>query len=398
MPSITSIAGLMVTLLTGSHLAAAHVELQNPAPFRSKFNKFATNIDYTNTAPLDPSGSNYPCKGYHSDLGTSAGASVADYVPGQTYNIEFAPGGAVHGGGSCQISLSFDQGKSFTVIQSIIGGCPTAASYPFTIPADSQTGSAILAWSWNNKVGNREFYMNCASVTIKGGSKRAVVPVKPRAVAYSARPQIFVANLKTQACDVPEGIDVVYPQPGPDVINNGGNQKGPSGAACGAAAPGGGSGGALPPASSNKVVVPPAATSTTVVPPVAAPTIPGGVFLTVPVAEPPKSTEPPKTTLQTSTKSASPVAAPSATPGNGATGQQTVGEKCDTEGQWNCIGGKSFQRCASGQWSPVLSLAAGTSCTSGLTENLKVVASRNVRRAGKRVPVVVEVVDAIALA
>jgi hypothetical protein len=51
-------------------------------------------------------------------------------------------------------------------------------------------------------------------------------------------------------------------------------------------------------------------------------------------------------------------------------GTQTVGADCATEGQWNCIGGTAFQRCASGKWSPVQSMAAGTACSPGLSAKL----------------------------
>lgn len=46
-------------------------------------------------------------------------------------------------------------------------------------------------------------------------------------------------------------------------------------------------------------------------------------------------------------------------------GAQPAGEACTNEGEWNCVGGKSFQRCASGQWSPLMAMAAGTTCEMG---------------------------------
>jgi len=46
----------------------AHVEMQNPPPFRSKFlQPQAANTDFSMTAPLNPDGSNFPCKGYQND-------------------------------------------------------------------------------------------------------------------------------------------------------------------------------------------------------------------------------------------------------------------------------------------------------------------------------------------
>jgi hypothetical protein len=226
-----------LALLAGSQLAAAHMEISYPAPFRSKFNPNAVNVDYTNTAPLADSGANYPCKGYHSDVGTAAGAPTAQFAPGGNYNFTVV-GGAAHGGGSCQVSLSYDQGKTFTVIQSIIGGCPLASNYPFTIPSDAPEGEAIWAWTWNNNIGNREQYMNCAAVTIGGGGKREV---QTRAsAAFSSRPQVFVANIGN-GCKTTEGSDVQYPDPGPDVVNNGG-KVGPPVGSCGSTGSGSGAG------------------------------------------------------------------------------------------------------------------------------------------------------------
>ena len=47
---------------------------------------------------------------------------------------------------------------------------------------------------------------------------------------------------------------------------------------------------------------------------------------------------------------------------------------CDTEGIYNCIGGTSFQRCASGQWSATLSVAPGTACRVGQSQDLGITA------------------------
>ena len=218
-------------LLTGGRFAAAHMEISYPAPLRSKYNPYAVNnIDYTNTAPLDTNGANYPCKGYQSDLSTPAGRPTATFVPGGSYNFTVV-GGAPHGGGSCQVSLSYDKGKTFTVIQSIEGSCPLSSNYSFSIPSDAPQGEALWAWTWNNELGNREFYMNCAAVSIVGG--RAKREVGERAViAFSARPAIFVANLGN-GCTVPEGIDVKYPNPGPEVVTSG-SKLGPPFGNCGA--------------------------------------------------------------------------------------------------------------------------------------------------------------------
>ncbi|KAM7208527.1 hypothetical protein V8F20_001208 [Naviculisporaceae sp. PSN 640] len=430
MPSFFK-TGLMATL-AGS--AAAHMMIDFPAPFRSKLNPFSdpAKIDYSMTAPLKPDGSDYPCKGYHVDFGTETGKPTASFAPGQTYNVSII-GGANHGGGSCQISLSYDGGKTFTVIESIIGGCPKEQHYPFTVPADAQTGEAIFSWSWHNMIGNREMYQNCAAVTIGGGSaKRSVQKkrnnrpvVQERAVAYSTRPQIFVANVGN-GCEVAEGTPVQYPNPGPDVTGDGSAAIPPVGN-CGSSSGGGGGDAGPAPAPTVAPVTPPAPTSVEApaapaptsadAPAAPAPTIPGGVFHTIstdkaaptpteapaggdvpsstpapvapiPTSEPaPAPPAPVPTTLQTATKPSSAPAAPIATgtpdagSGSGESGAFTPGTACSPEGQWNCIGGTSFQRCASGAWSAVMQMAPGTKCTVGADANLRFSAGRRTMRA-----------------
>jgi hypothetical protein len=157
MPSLLTI---ILALLGLTHLATAHMDMSYPPPLKSKFNPFAkaaNDIDNDMTSPLSASGANYPCKGYQSLLGTPAGASVATFAPGGKYNLTI-DGAAYHLGGSCQASLSYDKGKTFTVIQSWVGSCPisTGGTWDFTVPADAPTGKDVLfAWTWFNEVGNR---------------------------------------------------------------------------------------------------------------------------------------------------------------------------------------------------------------------------------------------------
>lgn len=150
-----------IVLLAGQ--AAAHMAITYPPPLRSKENPFSgQNIDYSITSPLSASGSDFPCKGTLNLLGTAAASPVATWQAGQQYNMTIA-GGANHNGGSCQASLSFDSGKTFTVIHSYIGNCPVAgtSSLTFTLPADTPSAKdALFAWTWFNNVGNRELYVH----------------------------------------------------------------------------------------------------------------------------------------------------------------------------------------------------------------------------------------------
>ncbi|KAG7294414.1 hypothetical protein NEMBOFW57_004485 [Staphylotrichum longicolle] len=389
--------GALAVLLAGSQLASAHMEISFPPPFRSKFNPNAVNVDYTNTAPLAASGANYPCKGYHSDLGSAAGKSTATFAPGGNYNFTVV-GGAPHGGGSCQVSLSYDKGKTFTVIQSIIGGCPLSSNYPFTIPSDAPAGEAIWAWTWSNQIGNREQYMNCAPVTIGGGGAKREVEepkVEERATAaFSSRPQIFLANIGN-GCSTSEGTDVDFPNPGPDVVRSGSNFGKPIGS-CGAGAGSGAGAGAGNGAGSGSAPSSSAVQATVAPTPAPSPSapvqLPGGVFVTLPASSaaapaPTPTVAPTPTTLVSSVKAPAATGTTGSGSGSGTVNNslaKTPGSACTAEGNWNCVNGTSWQRCASGTWSVIQPTAPGTVCTAGEGPELVVVkAGPKIRRSGK---------------
>lgn len=151
-------------------------------------------------------GSNFPCKGYQKNTPWRA---TAKYTAGETYNITLA-GSATHGGGSCQLSLSYDNGKTFKVIQSMMGACPLQSKYDFQMPEDVANGNAVLAWTWFNLIGNREMYMNCADVVISGGNGTV-------SSFESGYPGIFVANVNN-GCSTVEDKQTVFAHPGDHVI------------------------------------------------------------------------------------------------------------------------------------------------------------------------------------
>jgi hypothetical protein len=194
--------------------ALCHMEMSWPYPFRSKYNPADSyeNIDYSMTSPLLADGSNFPCKGYQN----VDAQPVVTYAAGSTYNMTLA-GSATHGGGSCQLSLSYDGGATFRVIKSMIGGCPLVSQYGFTIPSFAPSGPALLAWTWQNYEGNREFYMNCAKVSIVGSSYRRT----RRRTTYDSLdslPCMWKANLAgINECTTSEVECPVYPDAGPDV-------------------------------------------------------------------------------------------------------------------------------------------------------------------------------------
>lgn len=84
------------------------------------------------------------------------------------------------------------------------------STYDFDMPNDVANGDALFAWTWFNYEGNREMYMNCADVTITGGSG------DPDSFE-SAYPAMFVANVGN-GCQTIEEQEVVFANPGNQVI------------------------------------------------------------------------------------------------------------------------------------------------------------------------------------
>ncbi|GFP55712.1 hypothetical protein TASIC1_0005057000 [Trichoderma asperellum] len=379
----------LFTVILLATAASAHMKITSPIPYG------ASNL---NNSPLFRNASDFPCKLRQGVYDLEGASNV--YAQGSTQKLAFL-GSVVHGGGSCQVSVTTDaqpdKNSVWKVIKSIEGGCPAKDqignmgedasaidpfTYDFTIPKELESGNYTLAWTWFNKVGNREMYMNCAPLTVtgSGGSKDFM----------NTLPDMFVANLDGHDCATADNTDVLFPDPGNDVDKFNGATEAFAPAICtgtsagvASAAPTNGGSGSAPTGSPAQ----PTQAS-----------VPGGVFITKPPASQPAATQPAATQpaasqpVVTSAPVASPPAATSAavpppapssgsnaSSGSSPSGGFAAGTACSSEGQWNCIGGTHFQRCASGSWSAPQAVAGGTSCQSGQAENLKMVAKRGMK-------------------
>ncbi|KAI9592198.1 hypothetical protein BDF19DRAFT_388593, partial [Syncephalis fuscata] len=148
----------MAVAILATSPVRAHMEMCQPPPRGSKFSPDKSNIDYNNKSPTQAI-----CQG------KPAGAIVGTYKAGGSVDVAF-DGSAVHNGGHCQFSLSYDGGKTFVVIKDVMNDCLVGAkNYNIPLPATAPASkNAIFAWSWINASGNREYYMNCADVAIEG--------------------------------------------------------------------------------------------------------------------------------------------------------------------------------------------------------------------------------------
>ncbi|KAH7032895.1 uncharacterized protein B0I36DRAFT_361643 [Microdochium trichocladiopsis] len=378
--AITVFAGLVA-------FASAHQNMVNPPPFPG-----------TISSPLEDSGSNFPCQATNAQFFT--GGAGTTWALGSKQTLKTA-GTAVHGGGSAQFSMTYDLSPSkdtkWKVIHTVQGGMPARGlngnregnsasatnpdTYDFTIPTDIPAGDAIFSWSWVNRIGNREFYQFCSPITLTGtGGSQA---------NFDALPDMVVLNIMGKAKTV-ESNDVEFANPGASVENNIGAFGFPHELCCDAGCgdsvckrTDGGSGGAPAPVPSSPAASQPTAT------------LPGGVFITVPPSAgspapqpsaPSAPTPSAPAAVPTSTIVEPPAAtptAPSNPPVGGllppAAGSALTGA-CSTEGEWNCIDGKSFQQCASGTWSVAMAVAGGTTCQTGQSSALSIAAIN-----GKRV-------------
>ncbi|KAH8652331.1 hypothetical protein BX600DRAFT_441219 [Xylariales sp. PMI_506] len=372
---------------------AAHMLMNTPSAFSGTIN-----------SPLDATGSNFPCQ-------IGSGASVAGttntYALGSNQTLSLL-GEAVHGGGSCQISITYDTNPTassvWKVIHTIQGGCPARDTtgnladdssatapdpftYAYTIPDNIPTGSGTIAFSWLNRIGNLEFYMNCGILELTGtsGDKSN----------FDALPDLFVANIESvNSCstgpmrNTNPPSDPLIPNPGSSVEYNTDwpslefdASTCPPAAAAGAYASGGSSGGSA----SSSAAAPAATQATTAVSSAAATSPTGQVFVTVPGVGTTTAAA-----AQTTSKVASSAAAATtaAAASGGSSGGTTTSSSssgalsgaCTDDGMFNCIGGDSYQQCASGTWSVVMALAAGTSCTEGQSTDLAIAAISSKRR------------------
>jgi hypothetical protein len=244
--------------------------------------------------------------------------------------------------------------------------------------------------------------MNCAAVKVEGqGGSEGYL---------DSLPDMFVANVGNE-CETQPNSDLEFPNPGSSVSKLKSDLLKPLGDGC--QKPGGGSDGgagsgaepsapaAAPTSDTGSKPTEPAATPTPA--PSAgsgsgdgsngAPEIPGGAFITVsqPAASQPSATQAPEAPAAPETPdngsdngSGSDTGSGSGSGNNGGdsgsgSGGFAAGTACTTEGEWNCIGGSSFQRCASGTWTPSQGLSSGVTCTPGQGADISMTVKRGER-------------------
>lgn len=149
----------------------------------------------------------FPCLGQLQHLD---GARVeAVWRAGSTQKFSLG-GSSPHYGGSCQLSLSYDQGKTFKVIKSYPGSCPRRTNangqeFEFKIPEEAPAGEALFSWSWFNR--EQEMYHNCALVEIEGNGS-----------GIDHLPNMLVADIDNGCLTPRTNAETDFPDPGEDVV------------------------------------------------------------------------------------------------------------------------------------------------------------------------------------
>lgn len=262
------------------------------------------------------------------------------------------------------------------VIHSIEGGCPAkgvagnlgadnSAStpdpdvYSFTVPTGVAPGAYTLAWTWFNKVGNREMYMNCASIKVTSGSNKRDTYLNETEFAMPeldsrdtpSFPAMFVANIPTSDCLTADSKDVEFPDPGTSVEKDGvaSDLIPPTGPKCGASG-GSASSDSSSSGSSGAQVASPS----------------GGSSAAPSVAPSPAAA------------AAAPSVVAAAAGSTKTTSGGSSGSTCASPGAMVCSSdGKQFAICASGTAPTFQPVAAGTVCANG------VIAAAKVKRSAK---------------
>ncbi|KAJ1933129.1 hypothetical protein EC988_009222 [Linderina pennispora] len=190
-------------------------------------------------------------------------------------------------------------------------------SYTFTLPQDlPSSDKAVFSWTWINASGNRELYMNCADVAIKGGSSSSYTGKQMTLANYPGYPTLpeFNGNYET-------GIELYN--------------------------------------SAKNITVSPSGGST------------GGATTATAIASRTASATAPATTPIGHTPSASSAAPASSAPAISSKPTQTVSApQSDNNGSGSCKAGamqcaadkSGFQFCVGGQWSRTYACGSGTVC------------------------------------
>ncbi|EKD20942.1 uncharacterized protein L3040_005878 [Drepanopeziza brunnea f. sp. 'multigermtubi'] len=226
-PSLTSTLSLLSWCVFMIPISG-HTLMQHPIPFASQLGGDGRGIN--DNGPMKSDGSNWPCNG-EKDFDPKGVMNI--WERGSTQYLQ-AMGGASHGGGSCQISITLDLKPTvyseWRVIHSIHGGCPIRnltevnygnsettllpSIYNFTIPDWVPVGQAVMAWTWYGRWSVPEMFMNCAPIMVLGGPTSKDVFDETLREKFNTAPLMFEANNGNGCWTANKGSCIEFPEPG----------------------------------------------------------------------------------------------------------------------------------------------------------------------------------------
>jgi hypothetical protein len=182
--------------------------MREPVSRHSKYSSYYLNtnqVSYNLNSPLysAPDYFTFPCKGFLKGPATQT-------INGNQVQVTLE-GTATHGGGHCQFGISYDD-NTFLVLKVVFSTCLLdSMSYQFELPPGTPSGDTTVFWSWINRIGNREYYMECADVNIQNGNtnRNVNLPGKELIVANILNYPVIPEFASPQAYD---GADLFQTQ------------------------------------------------------------------------------------------------------------------------------------------------------------------------------------------
>uniref|UniRef100_A0A6C0E1M3 Chitin-binding type-4 domain-containing protein n=1 Tax=viral metagenome TaxID=1070528 RepID=A0A6C0E1M3_9ZZZZ len=176
-------------ILNFINFVSSHIFMQSPPSRRNKYSEYYKSndmIDYNLMAPLNTPGYSFPCKGYKKGPSTQT-------ITGGVVKIVLE-GTATHEGGHCQFGVSFDD-NTFVVLKTVMDSCLlNGLQFDLQLPENIPSGDVTMFWTWVNKIGNREYYMECADVFVENKNEIVENGNKEKKVVITGL-ELLVVNL-----------------------------------------------------------------------------------------------------------------------------------------------------------------------------------------------------------
>ncbi|KAF9142558.1 hypothetical protein BGX30_002702 [Mortierella sp. GBA39] len=180
-------AAALLLIISYIAMASAHMAMLSPVPRGGVGTKQYNGRIHAFIGFKDSKWSmRFPCGGY-------APGPVTNMRAGQTINVRFYASSmkadqirsqpkptspnrqfsqARHGGGMCEFSLSYDNGKTFHLIGRYTRTCPDAyyqwpVKIPDNVPSCTEKNKCLFVWTWTANI-LPQWYMNCADIHLTG--------------------------------------------------------------------------------------------------------------------------------------------------------------------------------------------------------------------------------------